>query len=90
MGKPNFIYIGPSVPPLGLKTNMLFRSEELPQHLDEIAKHKPIVKSLYISTRNLAQAKKSITRKGSLEHTATKEVLAIAKQILASRSNIEK
>lgn len=81
MGKPNFIYIGPSIPPLGLKTNSLFRSDGLPPALATISGDRPVVKALYISTRNLAEAKRQITKKGSLEYTANKVLLEIAKTI---------
>lgn len=81
MGKPNFIYVGPNIAPIGLRTNMLFRGGEPPAKLLEIMQAKPVVGSLFISTRNLAAAKKKLTEKGSLEYTAYKEMLAIAKTI---------
>jgi hypothetical protein len=79
MGKPNYIYIGPSVPAIGLKKNMLFRTEELPSQLLQAAADKPIIKALYISTRDLAETTKRLNTKGSLEYTANKEMLEIAR-----------
>jgi hypothetical protein len=80
MGKPNHIYVGPSVPSLGLKRFTLYRSEELPVKLAELAAQKPAVKSLFVSTRDLAEVKKQLNKKGSLAYTANQEMLAIARK----------
>jgi hypothetical protein len=79
MGKPNYIYIGPSVSAIGLKKNMLFRSDELPSQLLPIVANKPAIKSLYVSTRDLAETAKRLATKGSLEYSANKEMLEIAR-----------
>ena len=75
----NWIYIGPAIPPLGLHKNALYRTAELPAALKLIAARKPVVRSLYIKTEDLAVAKININRTGSLEHTANLEMLALAK-----------
>jgi hypothetical protein len=81
MGKPNMIYIGPNVPPLALKRNTLYRGDDIPPRLLELAERRPALKSLFISTRDLAEAQKKIAKKGTLEHTAQQEMLEIAKTI---------
>lgn len=81
MGKPNFIYIGPNVPPLALKRNTLYRGEELPVQLKQLAISKPVLKALFISTRDLAEAQKKLSKKGTLEHTANQEMQTIARTI---------
>jgi len=77
--KRNFIYIGPTIPSLGLKKNTLYRTSALPKVLDRIATKKPFIRTLYVSTSDLAEASKRLTKKGSVEYTATQEMLAIAK-----------
>lgn len=81
MGKPNYIYIGPNIGPIGLKRNTIFRGDQLPQKFKELADRKPVLRSLFISTRDLAEAQKKLTKKGTLEYVANQEVLAIAKAI---------
>ena len=77
----NYIYIGISVPPLGLKTNALYLESTMPSTLKQYADLKPALNSLYIHTSLLAQAKKNIITKGTLEYIANQEMLAIAKTI---------
>lgn len=77
----NYIYIGVSIPPLGLKTNALYLESTLPPTLKRYADVKPVLNSLYVHTSLLAQAKKNIMMKGTLEYTANQEMLAIAKTI---------
>ena len=77
----NWIYIGPSIAPIGLKQNTLYLSDEMPEALQKIASNKPVVKALFLEVSDLAEAKKRLNKKGSLEHTATQEMLAIAKTI---------
>lgn len=77
--KKNWIYVGPTIPGLGLKKNTLYRSEKPPSKLEQIGMTRPVVLSLYIPTTNLAEVNKRINQKGSLEYTATQELLAIAK-----------
>lgn len=79
MKKGNFIYIGPTIPVLGLKKNTVYRSPDLPNVLEKFAQTKAVLRSLYVSTKDLAKANKQLTTKGSLEYTATQEMLAIAK-----------
>jgi hypothetical protein len=81
MGKSNYIYLGPSLPTLGLKKNTLFRGEELPPKLLQIAIGKPSIRSLFVSTKDLAEVQKNITKRGTLEHKANQEMLEIAKTI---------
>jgi hypothetical protein len=79
MAKANHIYIGPSIPPLGLHRNALYLSAEPPAALALIAGKKPAVLSLFIPTAALAEAKKRLATPGSLEHAANREMLAVAK-----------
>jgi hypothetical protein len=79
MGKPNFIYVGPSLPSLGLKKNTIFRGAEVPPALQPLVEKKPAIRSLFVSTKDLAEVMKRLGQKGSLEHTANQEMLTIAK-----------
>jgi hypothetical protein len=64
MTKQNFMYVGPSIPPLGLKKHTLYCSEELPIKLAEVARKKPAVKALFVPTKDLAEVKKQLNKKG--------------------------
>jgi hypothetical protein len=79
MGKPNWIYIGPNIPAVGLKRNTIHREEIMPDALAKYAAIKPVVKSLFVSTARLAEAEKNLSKPGSLEHHAYKEMTAYAK-----------
>ena len=78
--KPNFIYIGPTVARLGLKKNTVYRTEKPPAALEQFSVTKPFVLALYIPVSALAETRQRLTKKGSLEYTATQELLAIAQQ----------
>jgi hypothetical protein len=75
----NWIYIGPTIPPLGLQRHTLYRSAALPAALELIAAQKPAVRALFIPIRDLAVAKRKLASTGSLEHAANQEMLGIAK-----------
>ena len=77
----NWIYIGPSVLPLGLQRNTLYLSPDLPHGLKSVAARKPAVQALFVNVEQLAEAKHKLGVAGSLEHTANQEMLAIAKTI---------
>ena len=79
MGKANWIYIGPNIPVVGLKRNTIYREEIMPEGLAKYAVLKPVVKSLFVSTATLAVAEKNLSKPGSLEHHANKEMLAYAR-----------
>jgi hypothetical protein len=79
MKRQNFMYVGPSIPPLGLKKFTLYNSEELPVKLGEIAKKKPAVRALFVPTKDLAEVRRQLNTKGSLAYTANIELLAIAR-----------
>ena len=81
MGKANFIYVGPNIPQIGLKKNTLYRGEEPPPRLRDLIVSKPVLRSLFISTKRLAEVQTKLNKKGSMEHTANQEMLAIAKTI---------
>jgi hypothetical protein len=75
----NWIYIGPTIPPLGLQRHTLYRSSALPSALELIAAQKPAVRALFIPIDELAAAKRKLATSGSLEHTANQDMLGIAK-----------
>jgi hypothetical protein len=79
MGKANWIYIGPNIPVVGLKRNTIYREGVMPDALEKYAVLKPVVRSLFVSTAQLAIAEKNMSKPGSLEYHANKEMLAYAK-----------
>jgi hypothetical protein len=79
MGKPRYIYIGPNIPVMGLKRNTIYREGTMPEPLAKYAALKPVVKALFVSTAALAAAEKNLSKPGSLEHHANKEMMAYAK-----------
>ena len=78
----NHCYIGPNVPPLGLKRNTIFRTGEMPPGLKDLIKLKPVVRALFVHTKDLPSALFKIERHGSLEHTAKEHMLEVAKTFL--------
>jgi hypothetical protein len=81
VGKPNFIYIGPNIPQIGLKRNTIYRGNEPPAKLKELMKQKRVLGSLFVPTAALAQAERNLNIKGSLEHTARKEMEELVKAL---------
>ena len=81
MGKPNFCYIGPNLPQIGLKRNTLYRGNQPPPKLAELMKKKPVLSALFVSTAALAQAERSLNIKGAVENTAQKEMAEIVKTL---------
>jgi hypothetical protein len=79
MGKSNYVYIGPNIPVVGLKRNTIYREGIMPDALAKYAALKPVVRSLFVSTAELATAEKNLSRPGSLEYHANKEMIAYAK-----------
>jgi hypothetical protein len=77
----NYIYIGLSIPPLGLKTNALSNDPNPPSTLASYIAVKPMLAVLYIHTSQLSAAKQRITTKGTIEYIANQEMLAIARTI---------
>lgn len=74
------MYIGPSIPSLGLKGRTLVNSSEmLPQLVSLIETH-PMIRSLYVPTSKLAIAMQNREIKGSLENQAMMLMLKLAKQ----------
>jgi hypothetical protein len=78
---PNCIYIGPNVPSLGLKKNTIYRSDTMPDTLSKIAVTRPVVRSLFVSTADLAAATKNLGKKGTLEYVASEELRSMAKAL---------
>ena len=77
----NSMYVGPSIPQWGLKQNTIYRGDTPPAKLLEMMIAKPAMRSLFVSTKNLAKAKKQLNKKGTLEYTASQELLAIARTL---------
>ena len=77
----NFIYIGPSIPQLGLKQNTLYRSEQPPAALMDFVRIKPSVRALYVSTKELARAKHALAQRGSVEQLANEALRTLAKSV---------
>jgi hypothetical protein len=82
MGKPNFIYIGPSVVGWGLRQNTIYRGQKsFNPNFQKIAEEKPALKALLISTKKLAEARRKLEKKGSLEYIAAEQMRAVAKTV---------
>ena len=77
----NFIYVGPSIPQVGLKENTLYRSEDPPESLMRFVREKPVLRALYVSTKDLAKTQQAMRRKGTVEHTASELLRTLAKSM---------
>ena len=61
----SYIYIGPSVPQIGLKQNTLYKDENPPEALAKLAQEKPVLRALYVSTKELAKTQIARTERAS-------------------------
>jgi hypothetical protein len=77
----SYIYVGPSVPQVGLKQNTLYKDENPPEALAKFAQEKPVLRALYVSTKDLAKTQVALAHKGSVEHAAIETLRALAKTI---------
>ena len=68
---PNFMYIGPTILPVGLKRNTLYRGvDAMPVQLKNLVQTTPMLSSLYVPTVRLAQARDNLKKKGTIEYLA--------------------
>ena len=79
--KGNWIYVGPSVPQVGLKQNTLYRSENPPEGLVNLIREKPLLRALYVSTKDLAHTSRALAKRGSVEQTALETLRALASKM---------
>jgi hypothetical protein len=79
----NYLYIGPTIPGKSLKRNTLYMTSALPDGLEELVQEAQLqsLKCLYIPVGQYFKASKQLKEKGSLEHTANEQLLAIARTI---------
>jgi hypothetical protein len=77
------MYIGPDIPPLGLKRNTLYRdTPDPPPMMQEHIAKTPILGALYIPTGMLAQARWNLFKdRNSLEHLAFEILAEIGRKI---------
>lgn len=74
------IYIGPNIPIWGMRRNMIFKGEiQIPEEFRQAIMRKPVINALFVTPSNLSLALQRINQKGSLEHIANNELLAIAR-----------
>jgi len=76
MKDPNFMYIGPSILPLGLKMNTLYRGiESMPPQLRNLINIEPMLTSLYVPTAKLGTARRGLKVKGAIEYLAWRQII---------------
>jgi hypothetical protein len=74
----NHIYIGPTVPQVGLKQWTLYLESEPPEFLKEQMAKVPLLRALYISTEKLGAARKNLRiNPNSMENLAYKALKEI-------------
>lgn len=77
-----WIYIGPDIPPLGLKRTTLYRDEPQPPYgMREYVAVNPVLGALYVRTDGLAQAKLNLKNHNSVEYLAFEMMKEIGKKI---------
>ena len=90
MSEENYMYIGPTVARIGLKSRTLVLGAEPPPQLKSLIDLKPMIKTLFVPTSKLAQARQNLERTGSIESLAAEEVLKYAREKLAKEREIRK
>ncbi len=76
----NFIYIGPTIARLGIKSNTLVLGVEPPPQLKSLIDLKPVVKTLFVPTSKCSEARRAMGRRGTIENIAATEIILYAKE----------
>lgn len=71
----NYIYIGPTVARMGLVKSTLVLGVNPPPQLLSLMELKPVIRSLFVPTERVAEARKSMVIEGSIEWIAAQEVV---------------
>jgi hypothetical protein len=80
----NYIYIGPNLPVWGLQQYKLYLTYDPPSQFLEMQKDNPIFGCLFITTDNLAAARKALRNPSSMESIASKRLVEMVKGIVLS------
>jgi hypothetical protein len=70
----NSMYIGPSIPIIGLRGKMIILGSEPPPQLKSLIQTKPVIGSLFVPTSKVFEAAERVKIKGTLENIAAGEV----------------
>jgi len=69
------MYMGPSIPKLGIRRHLLILGSEPPPQLLSLIETKPMLRSLVVPSFKVAEAAEKVNTRGSLEWLAAQEVL---------------
>lgn len=73
----NWIYIGETIPSMGLRRNMVVKGDiPLPQ-IQSLIDLKPMLRALYVHTSRCAEARNNLRIEGTLEYLAFQETIKI-------------
>lgn len=83
----NYIYIGPTVAKMGLKKSTIIKGSIPPPQLQSLIDLKPMIKSLFIPTAKIAEARDKVDRLGTIENLAAQAVVEMGR---TRDSNVKK
>jgi hypothetical protein len=78
--KINYIYVGPSVPIIGLRSRTLVLGSDPPPQLKNLMDTKPMIRSLFVPTKQVSEAIASMKVQGSIEWMAANEIVKYAQE----------
>lgn len=88
--EPNWMYIGPTVARIGLKHSTLVLGAEPPPQLRSLMELKPVVKSLFVPTTKVGNARRAMETRGTIENIAAEEVIKYAREKAIKERQVKK
>jgi len=68
------IWMGPTIPRLGIRRNMVIKGRVAPVQLRNIIETKPMLGSLFVPTEKITAVKASLKVRGSIHHMAAEYI----------------
>ena len=90
MNLENWIYVGPTVARLGIKSNTLIIGSEPPPQLKSLIDLKPVVRTLFVPTAKCSDTRRAMSKRGTIENIAATEIIMYAKEKEAEEKKIER
>jgi hypothetical protein len=78
MSEQNYMYIGPSVPIIGLRSRTLVKGSTPPPQLMNLIETKPMIRALFVPTSRVSETIASMKMQGTLEWIAASEIVKYA------------
>ena len=87
--KINYVYIGPTAARLGLVRSTLVIGSQPPPQLLSLVNLKPMVRSLFVPTSKLAEARKRMKTEGTIEWMSAQEISRMNSELRENKTRKE-